>query len=576
MGFKSNEGSYPCIKNLLARCLQLVSAFTNTIGKEALWLSLFSLLFSAGIIAGRHISASDPYSGLISENFFIPFSLGDLISYIILSVCFFVIFGILHILAEKFDREKEISESRIHIFPVCIVILVLWSPYLYAYWPGFIFGDTKASILQAVGSAPLDNRNPLLYTLFIKLCVFISGGLRTGDLTNAFAIYSIFQMVYVSVCISYLICRITLGMKSILKWLLALTYGLSPYVAAFTIAAWKDPVFSASVAVYSVLLFDFARSNGKVIREKKWIAAYACMSLIILFWRNNGICAVGASMLFLLVFYAVSKKAELKRALLKITAISAAVLILWGSIWGPVYHHFNIGTPKEETAGIMLNQMACVAAYGGNMSANDAEYMNSILPLELYPELYRPCCVDLLKWDSRLNYDAMYDGSFLKTWVSLGLKNPKLYIQAWAMETYGFWTVNKKEINLNTANINLGSLTNKDIAVGEYTIRCGNFAGSEWLRSILPADSWSVPVGIINWAILFFFLSVIRRGNPLFSIVFISQLGISAGLVIASPIFYLPRYGASAQFLIPLYLLVAFRSNTTLSYKIQEPINTNQ
>lgn len=539
----------------------------NTFARGKVWLSVYAFLLSAAVVVGRQMRTSAPYEGLISENYFIPFSVSDLFLLILFAAFFFLVFGVLHCAASIADTPREISEKdSVGFFPVFLLICLLWLPYLLTYWPGFLFADTENSILQAVGLEPLNNRNPLLYTIFIRLCILIAGGFRTGDLTASMALCSIFQMLYVSACLSFMICHVTLGLKKFWPWLLALLFGLSPYFAALSIAGWKDPVFCASVAAYSVLMFDFARSRGAAAKFRRWRILWCFLSVMILFWRNNGFCVVGFSLLFSLVFTLINRKdAVLRRLFLRLSAASAAFLLLWGTVVVPVYKLMGIGTPKEEMAGMMLNQMACTAAYGGEMSLEEAEYLDSLIPMELYPEIYRPCCVDMLKWDSHFNYGALEGSRFLRVWASLGLKNPKLYLEAWAMESYGFWTVNHREINLNRTNISYGVPLSGEARIGSYTVSFRNLLGNDRFTEIFPKDSWSVPVGIINWAIFFIFLSVIKRDRGILSLALAPQIGISLGLIAATPIYYLPRYGASAQYLIPLYLLIFFRSNTVLT-----------
>ena len=96
--------------------------------------------------------------------------------------------------------ENKISFKLVIIIGICI--FAVWLPYLIVYYPGYIFGDTLYSILQAIGSSPLDNHHPVFYTLFIKVCLKI-GNLLGGGNTLGCAIYCLIQMLYMSICISY-------------------------------------------------------------------------------------------------------------------------------------------------------------------------------------------------------------------------------------------------------------------------------------------------------------------------------------------------------------------------------------
>lgn len=73
------------------------------------------------------------------------------------------------------------------------------------------------------------------------------------------------------------------------------------------------------------------------------------------------------------------------------------------TITGPVYKALNV-TPSEkaESIGILLNQMARVAALDGDMTESDKEYLNSILPYESYKTVYTPTCTDNLNGILRL------------------------------------------------------------------------------------------------------------------------------------------------------------------------------
>ena len=70
---------------------------------------------------------------------------------------------------------------------------------------------------------------------------------------------------------------------------------------------------------------------------------------------------------------------------------------------GPVYTKLDLNGEPVESLGIFLNQMASVVAYDGDMTEEDREYMNGLLPLENYKDTYRPCVVDLLKWDQNFS-----------------------------------------------------------------------------------------------------------------------------------------------------------------------------
>lgn len=46
--------------------------------------------------------------------------------------------------------------------------------------------------------------------------------------------------------------------------ILIMFYGITPYFAQMSIAMWKDPIFSVTLAVLTVMLMDVLLSKGKL------------------------------------------------------------------------------------------------------------------------------------------------------------------------------------------------------------------------------------------------------------------------------------------------------------------------
>ena len=521
---------------------------------------IFSLLLSAAAIFGLHLHIVSPYDGRMGENYILPFAWTDLLLLALLTALFTFLLGLLFRLLGR-GRKGLYAEGPClagqgrRFLLILLLLFLLWLPYLLRYFPGFLFQDSLNSLQQAMGLLPLNNRNPILFTLFLRLCLRLAGGL-----TGACLLFTLFQMLCMAAAFSYLICWLRVCARLGRGWVAVLIalYGLNPYVAADSVAMWKDPLFSAALVVWSLLLADLALSRGKAASRRSWLVFFPLLTLLLLFWRNNGFCSVLAVALLLLV-PALRRGGGFRRALLLCTA----GLLVWAVVTVPVYRHFGIGTPKEESGGMLLNQMARVAAYGGEMSEEEREYLNELLPLDAYPEAYRPCCVDLLKWDERFDYSALAGPRFLRTWAGLGMKNPRLYLEAWALESYGFWTLTRPEINLNTANISAGAPLNPpdggELPVGDTAIRFRSFLRQGIWSRLLPMDFWSLPLGPLNWVVLLTGLYLLLCGKKTLLLPLAPSLGTVLGLLAATPIWYLPRYEAGVQFLAPLFLLLLLR-----------------
>lgn len=542
---------------------------TEKKGKEDLGILLFSAFLAAVLIVGRHIHVVEPYAGLLTENYIIGYSWRDLIALPFLTG------GIAMLIRRLFDRLRArtgrlndtgavLKKRGLLFLGLAAWMMLAWTPYLLRFAPGFVFPDSTNSLLQALREQPLNNRNPILYTLFLRLCLFM-GGARSGDVTLGCLLYSLCQMLVMAFSFSYLILWIEKRGALPRSWtlLLALLYGLSPYLAADTVAMWKDVIFSALVMLWSLMLADLALSGGELTENRGWRLRFFLCQLLLLFWRNNGVCAVLGTLAFLIADIRHRKRrGESTAFLLRVTALAAAGLVLWGMTVTLGYKLAGFGTPKEEVAGLQLNQMARVAAYEGAMSPEEREFLNGMLPLERYAATYRPCCVDMLKWDDRFEVDALRGKQFLKTWFSLLRKNPRLYAEAWALETYGFWTVNHPETNLSTRNITYGAPYNikepEGLDLNGYRLRFPHLLDGEPWASLIRADAWSIPLGILNWLLLLAGLFLLLAGQGQLGLALAPSLGIIAGLLVGTPISYLPRYELPVQLLAPLILLLLF------------------
>ncbi len=535
---------------------------------ERVLLALYALLFAGAWQLGTKLHIISAYDGLAADNYLLPWTGRDWLLMLALAVVVFL----LVCFALRLFREKrgELCPVRPHIakdrwfWAGWALLLILWLPYLLRYYPAFFFEDTTQSMRQALNLAILNNRNPILYTLFIRLCMRLGGAFDSKDITAGCCIYALLQMFTLSGALAALCAWV--GERGRLHWYgraaLLLVFGLDPYVAALSIAMWKDPFFAAFVVLWTLELADLVLPGEPPRRGFGWGLRFLLLSLLVLFSRNNGFTAVlgGAAGLLLLCLRRRQHRAALRPALL----LTLGALLVWGIMVIPVYRVLEIGTPKEEAGGLMLNQMArVVVSEKGVLSEEEESFLGEILPLERYPEAYRPCCVDLLKWDDAFNFEALRGGRFLDVWLSMLPRNTGIYAEGWVLETFGFWALNRPESVGSTANISVGSPLNFKYE-GETKVRSRTLRFENKLPAFLdflplPADTPSLPLGPLNWFVLLLVLLLLLNGEGSLVLPLLPSVGIAAGMLVGTPIYYLARYELPVQLLFPLFLLLLCR-----------------
>ena len=434
---------------LLALAVGLRAACRERLSRGAsILFALIALLFSVSMLYGEHIIVLDSYSGTIDDAYIESFGIRDALAFVVIAFATYALESAGFLLLTKGVSGKRgptrLSLDRVsahHVLLLAALLFVLWLPYLLTYWPGFIFSDSLASLDQARGFTPLANHHPVAYTLLVKACLGLANLLGFSNTTGA-AVYSALQMAFMAGCFAFGSCWVATRVRMpLVAPILVILCGVTPYVATYSIAMWKDPLFSTALAMVSLLLCDlvlYDRAGKKVGRA--WYASYATLLVIMTFVRNNGFYVtllIVASLLAVLLVKMRRGGRAAARAMLPSLVTTGVVAAIYLVVTGPVYQLIGvIPSEKVESLGIPLNQMARVVALDGDMSESDRAYMDELLPLEEYRSKYRPCCTDLLKWDANFNGAALDEG-FLAHWLSMLVRNPHVYFDAWVMQTLG-------------------------------------------------------------------------------------------------------------------------------------------
>ena len=532
------------------------------------------------------LSDGDTYSGLADANYISPYSVIDVIAFVfmlaVILPCFLSVYSLIkHGIPYGLKGEKVNGGSASlvamgwrAVLLFAVVLFALWLPYLIVYYPGFVFGDTLSSLSQALGSTSLSNHHPVMYTLLIGACLKLAGLFGFGNAAGC-ARYCLIQMVVMASCFSYLVNWVIAraGIFGKARWVvyaLSLAYfGVSPYIAGYSIARWKDPLFSTALMMLTLFLADamVLKTERGSRSSRVALAIFALFAFVVAFFRNNGVYVLVltafAVALWLIVDggkdLSVRRKASVARRQAKgMLVVLVTIAVVFFAVTGPLFDSLGVKRASNvEAFGIPINQMARVAALDGDMSASDREYLDAVLSLELYPETYRPCCTDLLKWDGDFKSAALGDG-FVQHWVSMLLKNPVTYFEAWELQTFGFWTVNQPQV-YEFNNIAGGAPKNNTEQLASYGIDPGAGIQNETVRELFPMDEGSIPIGAIFWLLLFLAACVCLMGKARWLVVLVPSLGLLATLLVATPIWYWPRYAAAVQFLIPVYALLFYR-----------------
>jgi len=321
-------------------------------------------------------------------------------------------------------------------FVYWISLLLLWIPYLLAYFPGIVNPDGRNQIMQCIGQLPYANLNPMAHTLFIKLCLTIAAWFGAKDTNAGVAIFSIFQMLFVagvfSFCLWYLEKRMlpTWAVKAV--WLF---YALFPPFAIYSIGIFKDVPFACFLAILTLCIWEMVSSES--VLPRKLLMPVLILSLFgIAFVRN------GAIYILLVIIPLVAIFCKPFRKLLLISL--GMVVISYMLFTGPVFQWLNVSQSNttRESLSVPLQQLARVVKdHGNELAQSDSVLIENLLPVKegSLADVYDPRYADPVKNRFQESFYSKNRQTIASMWLRLLIRYPKSYANAFLCENFGYW-----------------------------------------------------------------------------------------------------------------------------------------
>lgn len=580
------SGSFDLFPSVLA-CVAIIASLVcfNKLGcRDFAFPSLFgrvcclvlSLVFSLVLVLGAHIVVAEPViAGGIYENYIESYSALDVVAFCVMSALVFWVLSALVQLSSCFcccgygedtlRADGGCSSIRVPSVAVrALVIFLLYLPFFLRYCPGLFFGDTFSSFAQIMGWNPLSNHHPVAFTMMMAVCIKIVGLMGMGPSAGV-ALLTVLQMACVASTFGYLSIWVSsrLGVSSRWSWLLVAFFGLSRYCALYSVALWKDPLFSCCLILVVTMLADAVMGKGSWSSALR-LLVFGALALGVMLLRNNGLYICAALFVVLAIVATLSRLGRIAplEPAPRLAASFGLALVICLVITGPVYSAIGV-VPSEavESVGIPLAQMARVAALDGDMTESDRSYMNELLPLDRYKEVYRPSFIDPLKWNEDYNAEHLEDG-FWTHWASMLSRNPSIYFEAWELQTFGFWAPNVIGADNLPENFLMGAPYNLMADTGASAgVAFRNLLASfgDGVDAAIGLNAWSISGAVVFWLLVFSAVLLVSRGRPRFALPLLPFLLLYGTLFIASPIWYWPRYIVAAQFGLPVVLVVVAR-----------------
>lgn len=380
-------------------------------------------------------------------------------------------FALLLCAARLLDRFEAFRAARVKEVPSIAIgwkfslgcfgaIWLCWFFWFALYYPGCTSTDSM-DILKMVLGLPfeadhfryetINSHHPLLYVAFVA--IFANVGYTWGGMGASLALCTFAQMTIVAACSTYAAmwtARRT-GSKAA-GVAVAVFFAINPLIGRYSVTLWKDVPFAAALLVFCLNCFDAIVSEGRFFGRISFKIGFVASALAVFFLRSNGFVVVAIAVVAMVL--------SCTRARKTVAAWGAGTLVVLlivqsvaSGAFGIVSAHFS------ESMAIPLQQIGRTVASGGELTEEQAAFIDQVIPLEELKEAYRPDTPNSIKFSPYFN-DEFLDGhklEFLATWISMFPANAGTYVSAWLWETIGFWYAGMSSWLVADAGYEVGS-----------------------------------------------------------------------------------------------------------------------
>lgn len=541
---------------------------TSNILLLCVFLGSFLIMSKKEIIIGKQIGRSRVVSTTVAIVFTLLYSLSNDLSgglnnrlyiavYYICTVLglYFIFYEtvayVLGLLAQK--KTPEPAESKAFSYRLLWIysgiVFMCCVPMFLLNIPGIMTPDSLSQYRQIMGEEILKNHHPWIHTL--TMGAFIrTGMLFTANPYVSISIYTVFQMIMVSLCIGYSIeCMYEMGVSRGFRILSLLAFILYPYNLLYSVTLWKDVLFSMATLIFTVTIIRI--SDKWALRDK---IIFVISGLAMCLYRHNGYYAY---VLTLLCLFIINRK-RIKNYMIYGIAVWIMVLI----INGPLARAAGVVQPSFAFGMTMpIQQMGCVVANGGNISDAQREFLNSINDISVMANMYEPECEDpLLDWATQKDeyYLDSHKGEFISTWIGMGVHNPGLYIRAFIDQSRGYWSpmAPQQTVFFGITEGNSSGLESRPVIRGPVLIKLNELLFK--LHTMIPVYGILYSCGCCFWIMLMAAATIIYKEDYCKLQAFLPVFFVTLSVIAAAPLVADLRYAYQLVIAIPLFLALAF------------------
>ena len=381
-------------------------------------ISFFFLFFGVNIIGAE-----------ITKNGFLNITLTRSILWVLLTLILSLIISLfIKIVLNKFFQQKKYRlayYNRYTFVYVFIINFLSYIPAFLAYFPSIWSYDIAPQVDQ-IFNIGYNRYQPIVHTFMIEICLKV-GKTIFGNYTYGAMIYSLAQMIIMSICIAYAFnyaCK-NKKMSFRLQIVLLLFIVIMPYNAILAISTTKDVIFSGLTLVLIVKIYDLTHYKF----DKFKIISFIIILLLWFSFRNNAYFAFLAFALITLIIY--WKK---KMMIILLTVVVIASNLVFNVVLDIALKAETIST--AEMISVPGSQISRVAVYSPEKITEEQWNQIHLLFDDEYRN-YNPYLFDDVK--SNISFGVPQIPKLITLWINMLPNCLNEYIDAFLCLNIGSW-----------------------------------------------------------------------------------------------------------------------------------------
>lgn len=371
----------PVFYQIYSRFFSVKRPFRMDVLVLAAFFSLFFLVGTCQNVSG-------------SEYFFVPFFglPGAVVQYAAAVFFFYIAVILLDEKTEELSTKTGIigehAARKSLFFSGVLFLLVLWIPYLIAFFPGSLCYDARAQLMQVWGMSPLSNHNPIFDTAVYGILYNTGSFLGRTDNAGMFAII-LFQWLLLGFALGYCVqTAYDITGRPMVRNVLLLFFGLNPMFGSAVQVVLKDTVHLAVFVLYYCMLLRMVL----LPEEKGQLPKTAVFCLLALLTRKASMPYVVLAGLLTACYL---WKGTGKKLLIT-TIFVSALFLACENLMLPLLHVEE--APSREIYSLFIQNVAYITRNRyQQLTAGELEAIDKLIGLENILTKYDPDLADPLK-----------------------------------------------------------------------------------------------------------------------------------------------------------------------------------